>query len=182
MKFKLIYSGELKINPKKRSKHINEIRKVLSPQLKRLTEITPYSIIKEKLMKNERGVRCIGGVKYFPIITPELNLLAELDIQILHPELLETPRADIDNRLKTLMDALKRPQSSHEVCDDNKGKMMYTLLDDDHMVKGLSINTTHLLSSDYKDGTHPDDYKLLVIITVAIKASKGTPDNLAVIV
>ena len=49
MKFKLLYIGEVKINPKKRSQHLQDIRDVLSPQLKRLSEISPYNEIKKKL-------------------------------------------------------------------------------------------------------------------------------------
>ena len=45
----------------------------------------------------------------------------------------------------------------------------------------MTINTSHLL---YKDAVpkRDHDYELLIIITVNIKASKGTTDNLAVIV
>ena len=182
MKFKLVYVGEVKINPKRRSQHLQDIRDVLSPQLKRLTEISPYNEIKSRLEKKNKAIKTVGGVKFFPLITPDLNLLAELDIQILHPELLETPRADIDNRMKTLLDALKRPQSSHEIAERmNKKDICYTLLDDDHLVTKMTINTSHLL---YKDAVpkRDHDYELLIIITVNIKASKGTTDNLAVIV
>ncbi|MBR1545000.1 MAG: hypothetical protein IJ638_03605 [Alphaproteobacteria bacterium] len=182
MKFKLVYVGEVKINPKKRSQHLQEIREVLSPQLKRLTEISPYNEIKSRLEKKGKAIKTVGNAKFFPLITPDLNLLAELDIQILHPELLETPRADIDNRMKTLLDALKRPQTSHEIpANMNKKDVCYTLLDDDHLVTKMTINTSHLL---YKDAVpkRNRDYELLIIITVNIKASKGTPDNLAVIV
>ncbi|MDR3126381.1 MAG: hypothetical protein LBT92_01990 [Rickettsiales bacterium] len=175
MKFKLIYTGELKINPKRRSQHLAEIRSQISPQLKRLSEIVPYNVIKKKLLDKNKGVREIGGARFFPLIAPELDLLAELDIQILHPELLETPHADIDNRMKTLLDALKRPQSPHEVTDRNKGEIIYTLLDDDRLVTKMTINTSHLL-------TFQNEADLLVIITVNIRASRGTMDNLAVIV
>ena len=126
MKFKLVYVGEVKINPKKRSQHLQDIRDILSPQLKRLSEISPYNEIKSRLEKKGKAIKTVGGVKFFPLITPDLNLLAELDIQILHPELLETPRADIDNRMKTLLDALKRPQSSHEISEHmNKKDVCY---------------------------------------------------------
>ena len=182
MKFKLVYVGELKINPKKRSHHLQEIRNILSPQLKRLSEISPYDTIKTKLEKKGKAIKRVGNAEFFPIITPDLNLLAELDIQILHPELLDTPRADIDNRMKTLLDALKRPQSTSELAGNlDRGEVCYTLLDDDHLVTKMTINTSHLLyTSEEKNPEH--NYELLVIITVNIKASKGTPDNLAVIV
>ncbi|MGN0929981.1 MAG: hypothetical protein ACI4N3_05060 [Alphaproteobacteria bacterium] len=183
MKFKLLYNGEIKINPKKRSQHLHDIRMAISPQLERLSEISPYNTIKERMNKTKsKGIKEINGVKFFPIIRPELNLLAELDIQIMHPELLETPRADIDNRMKTLLDALKRPQNAHELAEHiNKKDIIYTLLDDDHLVTKMTINTSHLL---YKEqNTSPNhDYDLLVIITVNIRASKGTMENLAVIV
>lgn len=182
MKFKLVYVGEVKINPKKRSQHLQDIRNVLSPQLKRLSEISPYNVIKEKLQKKGKAIKTVGGVKFFPLITPDLDLLAELDIQILHPELLETPKADIDNRMKTLLDALKRPQSQHEISENiDKDEVVYTLLDDDHLVTKMTINTSHLLYKEEMPKKNRD-YELLIIITVNIKASKGTPDNLAVIV
>ena len=182
MKFKLVYVGEVKINPKKRSQHLQDIRNVLSPQLKRLSEISPYNVIKEKLQKKGKAIKTVGGIKFFPLITPDLDLLAELDIQILHPELLETPRADIDNRMKTLLDALKRPQSPHEISENiDKDEVVYTLLDDDHLVTKMTINTSHLLYKEEMPKKNRD-YELLIIITVNIKASKGTPDNLAVIV
>lgn len=187
MKFKLLYTGELKINPKKRSQHLHDIRMKIHPQLKRLSEISPYDTIKGKLFGTRRGIREIGGAKFFPIVTPELNLLAELDVQILHPELLETPHADIDNRMKTLLDALKRPQSTHEVAQGTpKNEVIYTLLDDDHLVTKMMINTSHLL---YRPDARPvtrkrdrEDFELMAIITVNLRASKGTMDNLAVIV
>jgi hypothetical protein len=179
--------GELKINPKKRSQHLHDIRMAIHPQLKRLSEISPYDTIKNKLFDKQRGIREVGGARFFPIVTPELNLLAELDVQILHPELLETPHADIDNRMKTLLDALKRPQSTHEIAlGTPKNEVIYTLLDDDHLVTKMTINTSHLL---YREDPHGrghrsgrDDFELLAIITVNLRASKGTMDNLAVIV
>jgi hypothetical protein len=184
MKFKLVYFGEIKINPKKRSQHLHDIRMAIHPQLKRLTEISPYDTIKEKLLARHRGVREVAGAKFFPIITPELELLAELDVQILHPELLETPHADIDNRMKTLLDALKRPQSVHEVPENmSRKEMIYTLLDDDHLVTKMTINTSHLLYRENAGRSKKnDDYELMVIISVNIRASKGTMDNLSVIV
>jgi hypothetical protein len=186
LKFKLIYVGELKINPKKRSQHLHDIRMAIHPQLKRLTEISPYDTIKKKLFDSRKGVREIGGARFFPIISPELNLLAELDVQILHPELLETPHADIDNRMKTLLDALKRPQSVHEVAQGTpKNEVIYTLLDDDHLVTKMTINTSHLLYREPHDGRRrkgQEDFELMAIITVNLRASKGTMDNLAVIV
>jgi hypothetical protein len=68
---------------------------------------------------------------------------------------LETPHADIDNRMKTLLDALKRPQSVHEVAEGtSRSDVIYTLLDDDHMVTKMTINTSHLLYREPPSGRH----------------------------
>ncbi|MHA1550255.1 MAG: hypothetical protein ACTSXV_02245 [Alphaproteobacteria bacterium] len=176
MKFKLIYEGTVKIHPKKRAQHVHDIRCKLDCQLKRLSEIPPYSKIQNYIHPQKSNkktvVRNVRGIDFISLISPELNLLAELDVQILHPELLGTPRADIDNRIKTLLDALRRPQDVHEVPDGAQTSgQIYTLLDDDHLVTKLSVNTSHWLAAK-----NPDD--LLIIITVNIRASRGTLENL----
>lgn len=181
MKFKLIYQGEVKIHPKKRTQHIHAIRQQLAPQMAKLLSIPPYSKICDFIsgkngLKKKDIVRHVGGIDFIPVISPSLNLLAELDVQLMHPELLGTPRADIDNRMKTLLDALRRPQNEHEVPDNaERGGKMHVLLDDDHLVTKMTVNTSHWLGA-----TDPDD--LLVIITVNIRASKGTLDNLDFVV
>ncbi|MBN2779958.1 MAG: hypothetical protein JXQ74_02710 [Alphaproteobacteria bacterium] len=181
MKFKLIYQGTLKIHPKKRVQHIHAIRSQLAPQMEKLLSIPPYSNICDYIdgkngLKKKDIVRHVGGIDFVPVISPSLNLLAELDIQMLHPELIGTPRADIDNRMKTLFDALRRPQNEHEIPENaDRGRKMHVLLDDDRFVTKMSVNTSHWLGAK-----NPDD--LLVIITVNIRASRGTMDNLAFIV
>ena len=101
----------------------------------------------------------------------------------MHPEIVGVPHSDIDNRVKTILDGLRCPQNEHEIGQNTPRDAgpIYTLLDDDHLVTKMTINTSHLL---YKDAVpkRNHDYELLIIITVNIKASKGTPDNLAVIV
>ncbi len=176
MKFKLIYRGEVKIHPKKRAQHIHDIRLQIAPQLKKLLQIPPYSKICDFVhgrgVKKKNIKRTLGGIDFVPVISPSLFLLAELDVQMLHAELLGTPRADIDNRMKTILDGLRCPQNSHEIPENaKKGDPIHVLLDDDHLVTKLSVNTSHWLNAK-----NPDD--LLVIITVNIRASKGTLENL----
>ncbi len=178
MKFRLLYVGEVKINPRKRASHVHDIRMALSQQLQNLLDIPPYSKIKNFIHAPDQNgsvkniLRKVDGIEFVPVISSELDLLAELEIQILHPELLGTARADIDNRTKTLLDALRRPQDAHEVPEGvHRGGRVYTLLDDDHLVTRLTVNTSHWL-----DATNPND--LFLMITVNIRASKGTQDNI----
>ncbi len=183
MKFRLLYQGEIKTYPKQRARHINDIRAYFSAQLKRLLEIPPYSAINDYIYlngyKNKKNiVKKVGGLIFIPIISPELDLVAELDILIMHPEVLGTARADIDNRLKTLLDGLRRPQVSQEITDNLVKKFgnkpIYTLFDDDRLVTKITVNTTHLL--EYKNITD-----MVLVIAVNIRASKGTKDNLQLI-
>jgi len=183
MKFRLLYQGEIKTYPKQRARHINDIRAYFSAQLKRLLEIPPYSAINDYIYlngyKNKKNiVKKVGGLTFIPIISPELDLVAELDILIMHPEVLGTARADIDNRLKTLLDGLRRPQVSQEITDNLVKKFgnkpIYTLFDDDRLVTKITVNTTHLL--EYKNITD-----MVLVIAVNIRASKGTKDNLQLI-
>ena len=119
----------------------------------------------------------MNGIEFVPIISPEMDLLAEIDIEIMHPELLGTARADIDNRLKTLLDTLKRPQNEIEIPEEQeKGVRIYTLLDDDKMITKLNVNTSHLLIDDVS----PEE--ILMIIHVKITASRGTYDNIHLVV
>jgi hypothetical protein len=163
MKFKLLYRGELKTSPSQRREYVHKIRLIFHEQLKRLLEIPPYSGLKTYInpAKGQPKIaRTVGGVEFISIISPALNLLAELDVIVMHPELLGCARGDIDNRMKTLLDCLKRPQDLTEVPDScKKMKYMYTLLDDDKLVTRLNVNTTHLLDAK-------NENELQLIITV----------------
>lgn len=175
MKFKLLYRGEIRTNPPKRREHIHKLRMVFHEQLKRLLHIPPYSQLKQYIgaKKGQPNIlRTVGGVEFVPIVSTELNLLAEIDVIMMHPELLGCARGDIDNRMKTLLDGLKRPQNTTEVPDScKKMKRMYTLLDDDRLVTRLNVNTTHLLNAK-------DINELLLIITVTFKPALTSITNL----
>ncbi|MDR1027321.1 MAG: hypothetical protein LBL46_02810 [Rickettsiales bacterium] len=184
MKFKLLYFGEVLMNPKKRSQHIADIRMQFHPQLKNLVERSPWNNLKKYMLPNPTkspiSTRHIGGIDWNPIITPNLKLLAELDIQMLHPEIVGLARTDIDNRVKTLLDGLRSPQNAHEIGDNTPNDIgpIYTLLDDDHLVTKLSVNTSHLLNDGiFSDAGRADD-QLFVMIDVNVRVAEGTLENL----
>ncbi len=189
MKFKLLYYGELLTNPKKRAQHISEIRMQFHPQLKKLVEHSPWNNLQKYMMPNPSkspvSTKHIGGIDWNPIITPNLQLLAELDIQLLHPEIVGVARSDIDNRIKTLLDALRCPQNDHEVGENTpKGNgPIYTLLDDDHLVTKLSVNTSHLLGSKIfapctDTSLTSADEKVFLMIDVNVRVGEGNLENL----
>ena len=131
--------------------------------------------------KSPITTRHIGGIDWNPIITPNLKLLAELDIQMLHSEIVGVSRRDIDNRIKTLFDGLRCPQNEHEIGDNTPRDAgpIYTLLDDDHLITKISVNTSHLLDTNLfssKIPKTPDS--VFIMIDVNVRVAEGTLENL----
>ncbi|MDE6478266.1 MAG: hypothetical protein K2L94_03390 [Alphaproteobacteria bacterium] len=185
MKFKLLYFGDILINPKKRAQHISDIRMQFHPQLKKLIEHRPWDNLTKYMLpdatKSPIVTRHIGGIDWNPIITPNLKLLAELDIQMLHPEIVGVPHSDIANRVKTLLDGLRCPQNEHEIGTNmpRDNGPIYTLLDDDYLVTKLSVNTSHLLSADiFKHDMCRTPDTVFMMIDVNVRVGEGTLENL----
>lgn len=185
MKFKLLYYGDILTNPKKRAQHIADIRMQFHPQLKKLMEFKPWDNLSKFMMPNAKKspiiTRHIGGIDWNPIITPNLKMIAELDILLMHPEIVGVPRSDIDNRVKTILDGLRCPQNEHEIGQNTPRDIgpIYTLLDDDHLVTKLTVNTSHLLSPNAFVGRgqkSPD--AVFMLIDVNVRVTEGTLENL----
>jgi len=93
--------------------------------------------------------RC--GYNFVPIVLRELLVYCSLDILFLRPdppgELLLS--GDIDNRIKTLIDALRMPESSQELggytAPEADEKPFFVLLEDDRLVTRLAVETDMLL-------------------------------------
>jgi len=106
----------------------------------------------------------------------------------LHPEIVGVARADIDNRIKTLLDSLRCPQNDHEIGENQPKNVgpIYTLLDDDHLVTRLSVNTSHFLAPQMFDclGGAPlppengEEERLFLMIDVNVRVEEGTLENL----
>ena len=99
----------------------------------------------------------------------------------MHPEIVGVPRSDIDNRVKTILDGLRCPQNEHEIGQNTPRDIgpIYTLLDDDHLVTKLNVNTSHLLM----DNVFPCDFQftpdsVFMLIDVNVRVTEGTVENL----
>ena len=185
MKFKLLYYGDILTNPKKRAQHIADIRMQFHPQLKKLLNFKPWNNLSKFMMpdatKGPIITRHIGGIDFNPIITSNLNMIAELDILLMHPEIVGVPHSDIDNRVKTILDGLRAPQNEHEIGQNTPRDIgpIYTLLDDDHLVTRLTVNTSHLLSQDlFPDGVQHTPDSVFMLIDVNVRVTEGTIENL----
>ena len=78
---------------------------------------------------------------------------------------------DLDNRIKTLIDALRRPQSAQELRGfeiPNEDEVpFYCLLEDDRLVTSLSVETDTLLDpADGENGEDKGHVKLVIGVTL----------------
>ncbi len=179
MTFRLYYRGQLKPNGKREHKHA--IRRALRKQLADLAGRNPLKgwerCFGETAVSGWPHVRKeIDGFSFLPVVSSGLCLVAKLSILFLRPEepgSIVASGGDIDNRLKTLFDALRLPKPGELTAADKPGQdelPFWCLLEDDALVVEVSVQTDRLL-----DAT--DDAETLLIITVTIGASQHITKN-----
>jgi hypothetical protein len=184
MQFRLLYEGP--IAPRQRIKvgDIHKIRMALHPQLRALWQHKPLSDVTYLLCETPgpEGVAIFersNNVLFAPLVTQKNNLACELSITLLRqqpPGQLLGEGGDIDNRLKTLLDALRMPkkdeaqQAQIETRADNDP--IHCLLQDDGLVTKVSVETDRLLRPAQ------DQFHLVAIIQVRVLVTKATWANL----
>jgi hypothetical protein len=196
MEFRLTYEGLLLGSNSKgntRADHKHEIRKVFHGQLKRLWEITAHlkipvvekghagvvRALSRSQMLADQYTRC--GYQFVPLVTEELSLLCSIEILFLRPDPPGTliRSGDIDNRIKTLLDALRLPGSQQELGKyktPEPGELpFFCLLEDDKLVTRISVETDMLLEPI---GENIDDNDARLIITVRLRPYDMNWDNI----
>jgi Holliday junction resolvase RusA-like endonuclease len=147
--FTLAYEGPLAASGRRDQKH--EIRQRLHPQLKELWAHPPLSRFYWKARPGSQHLRTVGGYEFASIIHPGWHFNAKLKILMLRPEppgSIVTSGGDIDNRLKTLFDALTCPNHEQDLpaawapTDDQKP--FHCLLDDDGLISEVTVETDRL--------------------------------------
>ena len=79
------------------------------------------------------------------------------------------------------MTACGAPQNEHEIGQNTPRDIgpIYTLLDDDHLITKVSINTSHLLSTDmFCPGIARTPDTIFMWIDVNVRVVEGTLENL----
>jgi len=97
------------------------------------------------------------GRQFRPLIRNSLDLTCSLKVLFLRqeePGALIKHGGDIDNRIKTFIDALEMP--ADKLSGDEDEDINYPLLENDTLVRGLSIDTERLLlpEQDYPNQVH----------------------------
>ncbi|MDX2469004.1 MAG: hypothetical protein QNL04_00340 [SAR324 cluster bacterium] len=156
MEFILHYHGELFSNGTPKHKHF--IRKKFHEQLKILWGEPPLSQYRDFLQKENPAKRddwqsiifSQGEHDFAPLICEKLGLVADLDLFILQPAepgKILNQAADIDNRLKTLFDALQKPDDNQtpEGAPDAGEAPFFCVMEDDRLITQINIRTGRLL-------------------------------------
>ncbi len=154
MQFTLTYSGELNANGKPAHKH--ELRRSFHAQLLVLWEQIPLSEYRYWFEKGTKGTtvdlnRRVGSFRFVPLVSTSIHLICELRIFLLKPEppgTIITQAGDIDNRLKTLFDALRVPTVGElppKVEPQLGEDPFFCLLENDSLISRISVETDRLL-------------------------------------
>lgn len=177
MRISLHYRGRLNANGSPSHKH--DIRLHFHHQLETLWSQFPLSEFnhwlthKDSPIDNYSVLRTLEQYTFAPLVTERMNGIAELSITLLRPEKpggLLTQGGDIDNRLKTLFDALTMPRHQNALPRNldlaTSPNPFFCLLEDDNLVTSLQVRTEQLLEPN----VHPSDVDLVVQVRTRVTA------------
>lgn len=195
MEFRLTYTGRLLAHQDterldKRSLHVHDIRRAFHRQLKVLWKSHP---VLREIMNSGASVNLyVGsgapplnrvyrhdGFAWLPMVTDANGLICKVDILMLRHGEPGRVVFDVDNRLKTLFDALRKPKGPHELGSQLSGGQVspqadedpfYVVLEDDKLITHLSV-TSDILLEPVPDV--PQDQAVRLVIDVTIKPYRG---------
>jgi len=188
--FRLTYDGPLKAGtptkPRRLEKHA--VRCVFNRQLQILYQQRRH-VMQAELEAEERPemlpVRR-GDFRFLALVREKLNLVCDLDILFLRrddPGKLIQGGGDLDNRIKTLFDALRIPQDDNEVrgltsdrTESGNPQVFWCLTEDDKLITGFRVITDRLLEPP---ACPEDENHVRLVINVEVSATKLTPENMA---
>lgn len=172
MRFTLYYRGLLTSNGGPKEKH--ELRRHFHRQLKELWTHKPLSDFVQSMLDKDQPEqslnvrRNIGAFDFAPLVCEKVSLLAELNITMFRPHApgkLVGMGGDLDNRIKTLLDALKIPSEKDAIPKDAEPSSdespFFCLLEDDKLITTLKVGTERLL----EPGLKSNEVILLVEVT-----------------
>jgi hypothetical protein len=113
------------------------------------------------------------GFHWLPLVKRDSGLVCALDVLFLRrdtPGGLVKHGGDIDNRLKTFLDALRVPENKGEVGKAIPAKdedPFYCLLEDDSYITELNVVTDRLLVPQ-NSGEHVNDVHLVIAVKIKV--------------
>jgi hypothetical protein len=187
VEFVLWYQGPLKASAGPVEKQ--SIRRVFHSQLRELWTQRPLCNHSEYLEERPAegsisNIRHVGSFRLAPLATEALRLVVELHVTFLRPEepgKLITQGGDIDNRLKTLFDALRVPKDDSELPPNDPPQAdedpFHCLLEDDNLITAVHVQTERLLDPRLVAPPPPAKSPMKAMTEMAMRmyVSAGTP-------
>jgi hypothetical protein len=209
MRFRFVYQGELRSNQRdplgnqsnKLAKHKQAIRKALHRKLKYFWE-TSWFLGRQEVYPKDYGIGSSApdkliplidavahshqenGYRFVPLVRKDWRLACSLHVIFLRhdPPGSIVHAGDLDNRIKTLIDALRKPQNAKELSGNERPETdedpFFCLLEDDKLITGLSVESDQLLIPP-KSNKSEDIRKVHIIVTVYIRPYGVTLFNLS---
>jgi hypothetical protein len=119
------------------------------------------------------------GYEWVPLACKEYGVTCGLDILFLRRDgpgsVLEI--GDLDNRIKTLIDCLKKPKSPNELASEDSAPRsdeapFFCLMEDDSLVSRLSVESDQIFEP--RRLVQDDDRYSHIVVTVEIKPYSNT--------
>jgi hypothetical protein len=177
MRFTLTFRGPLPANGDVAAKQA--IRRQIHPQLKTVWSVPPLdkhvtTLLSEEQTLSPNVIARLGNFRFAPLVSSKLQMIAKLQIFFLRPEPpgnLLTQGGDIDNRLKTLFDALRMPHVLSELplneAPQDGENPFFCLLEDDALITEIDVKTDMLLNAP----SHRSGAELLIRVETGVVAS-----------
>lgn len=120
-----------------------------------------------------------NGNSYIPLVRKSLDLNCHLNILFLRqedPGSLVLQGGDIDNRIKTLFDALRKPEPDVASRFPQSSDPLYCLLESDTLISGFDVDTDRLLLPKTSDNS-----EVHLVIEVVIRVLAIGPWNMSLV-
>ena len=189
MEFRLTYAGALYAHQdsrrlQNRSDHVHDIRRKFHEQLKVLWDNHPILLGLRNappdyhLPPHPPVMQFFkhDGFNWLPIVNSGNGLICKLDILMLRKGPPGTVPTDIDNRIKTIFDALRKASGPAELCGksgaltpSSQEEPFYVLLEDDKLITHASVTSDTLLEPVNDPPNVPPDNAVRLVISVTVK-------------
>lgn len=177
MHITLTYKGPVQGNARKQS-DVWRLRKSFHKQLYKLSLTNEFEYVEKYANQDtEKSHPNIGidvaNSRYVPFITSKMKTRCSLYVRVFRGVRQYNPvlgNVDLDNRVKTLIDALRAPQQISET-KESDGTVRYVLLEDDSLIDGITVKSGHYLDEE-------DEGVVLAIITANIHLAHATWANM----
>lgn len=111
----------------------------------------------------------VGGQQFLPLVRASYGTVCALNILFLRQEAAGKvyQGGDLDNRIKTLLDALAMPQDPKATVVDQPDECapIFCLLEDDALVTGLAVETRRLLT---RPDSPENEVRLIIEVDVRV--------------